>query len=134
MNDFENTEGLGSISLILIILGIIISYFFANLSMLEWIIVLILLGFFYIVLISFLFGLRRPKTISKEGNEVKSINRNEVSNLNGDYVGSINTRVYHKKTCRLSRLIKKKYKLNGDSMMFFDRQGYKKCKICLKRH
>jgi hypothetical protein len=48
------------------------------------------------------------------------------------YLGSINTRRYHKKTCRLSKLIKKKFKIQSNSQKFFINKHYKACKSCLK--
>ncbi len=49
-----------------------------------------------------------------------------------DYIGSTNTKTYHKRSCRLSKLIKRKYKLSKNDLEFFKKQGYKACKICLK--
>lgn len=49
------------------------------------------------------------------------------------YLGSTNTKRYHKKTCRLSKLIKKKFKIQNNSKKFFIKKHYKACKSCLKK-
>lgn len=49
-----------------------------------------------------------------------------------DYIGSTKSKTYHKRSCRLSKLIKRKYKLSNNDLEFFKKQGYKACKICLK--
>ena len=48
------------------------------------------------------------------------------------YVGSLNTKKYHKSSCRLSKLIKDEYKEQNDSPEYFQKKGYKPCKVCLK--
>lgn len=50
-----------------------------------------------------------------------------------EYVGSTETGTYHKRTCRFSKLIKKKYKVANDSASYFAKKGFKQCKSCLKR-
>jgi hypothetical protein len=50
-----------------------------------------------------------------------------------DFVGSTETRTFHKRNCRLGKLIKKKYKLQNNSMEFFKKKGFKGCKMCIKR-
>ncbi len=49
-----------------------------------------------------------------------------------EFVGSVNTKTYHKESCRLSRLIKDKYKVSKNEPEYFQHQGYKPCKVCLK--
>ncbi len=48
------------------------------------------------------------------------------------YVASVNSKKYHKESCRLSKLIKEKYKESSDDIGYFQRKGYKPCKICFK--
>ncbi len=50
-----------------------------------------------------------------------------------NYVASTEAKTYHKKTCRLSKLIKKKFKLNSYSKNFFIKKRYRPCKICMKK-
>jgi Ca2+/Na+ antiporter len=50
-----------------------------------------------------------------------------------DYVGSNARRVYHKKTCRLAKLIKPKYKEQSNDLAFFKDRKYKACKICMSK-
>jgi uncharacterized protein (DUF779 family) len=48
------------------------------------------------------------------------------------YVASINTKKYHKESCRLSKLIKEQYKKSDNDIGYFQREGYKPCKVCFK--
>ncbi len=50
-----------------------------------------------------------------------------------DYVGSSETKTYHKHSCRLGKLIKKKYKLSSNSEDFFKKRKFKRCKGCFKK-
>jgi hypothetical protein len=47
------------------------------------------------------------------------------------YIGSTQTKTYHKSSCRLAKLIKPKFKLSNDKKTFF--KNYKACKVCLKK-
>lgn len=49
-----------------------------------------------------------------------------------DYLGSTQTKTYHSRNCRLAKLIKNKYKISNNSALFFKRQKFKACKICIK--
>lgn len=49
-----------------------------------------------------------------------------------DYLGSTQTKTYHKRSCRLGKLIKKKYKESSNTKSFFKKRGYKACKVCIK--
>lgn len=48
-----------------------------------------------------------------------------------DYLGSSETKVYHKRSCRLSKLIKRKYKVSSNSILYFKNRGYKPCEVCI---
>lgn len=50
-----------------------------------------------------------------------------------DFLGSTETKTYHKRNCRLSKLIKKKYKLSNNSEAYFKKKGFKACKVCIKK-
>lgn len=50
-----------------------------------------------------------------------------------DYIGSDETMRFHKRSCRLGKLIKRKHKISSNSKEFFLKKGYKQCKACLKR-
>ncbi|HUS48952.1 MAG TPA: hypothetical protein VMZ91_02205, partial [Candidatus Paceibacterota bacterium] len=50
-----------------------------------------------------------------------------------EYVGSTNAKKYHKASCRFSKLIKDKYKVSRNELEYFQRQGYKPCKVCLSK-
>jgi len=49
-----------------------------------------------------------------------------------EYVGSTNAKTYHKTSCRFSKLIKDKFKVSKNEQEYFQKQGYKPCKVCLK--
>ncbi|MCK5604369.1 US12 family protein [Candidatus Pacearchaeota archaeon] len=49
-----------------------------------------------------------------------------------EFFGSTQTKTYHKASCRLRKLIKRKYKETGHTKVHFISRGYKPCKICLK--
>jgi hypothetical protein len=48
-----------------------------------------------------------------------------------DYVGSNQTMNFHKNNCRLSKLIKKKYKILNNDYKYFIKNGYSPCKVCI---
>lgn len=50
-----------------------------------------------------------------------------------DYIGSQDTMTYHRRSCRFSKLIKKKYKVMNNSPAYFVRNRFKPCKSCIKR-
>ena len=49
------------------------------------------------------------------------------------FVGSDETLRYHKTSCRLSKLIKRKNKVVSNSQEYFRKLKYKPCKACLKK-
>jgi hypothetical protein len=49
------------------------------------------------------------------------------------YVGSTEEKRYHTRSCRLSKLIKPKYKLQDDRPSYFTRKGFEACKVCIKK-
>jgi hypothetical protein len=48
-----------------------------------------------------------------------------------NYVGSMQTRTYHLRNCRLGKLVKNKYKLSNNSVEFFRKRKFKPCKVCV---
>jgi len=48
-----------------------------------------------------------------------------------DYIGSNQTMNFHKKPCRLGKLIKKKYKVQGNDAKYFIKNGFSPCKVCI---
>ena len=48
-----------------------------------------------------------------------------------DYLGSSQTMTYHKKICRFSKLIKKKYKVVNNDPNYFIKNKYHPCDICI---
>jgi len=49
-----------------------------------------------------------------------------------EYTGSSNAKTYHKTSCKFSKLIDNKYKVSKNEQEYFQKQGYKPCKVCLK--
>jgi hypothetical protein len=50
-----------------------------------------------------------------------------------DFVASTQTRRYHRRKCRLGKLIKKKYKIQNNSQAFFKKKKYRPCKACINK-
>jgi len=50
-----------------------------------------------------------------------------------EYTGSINTKTYHKSSCKFAGLIEPKYKITRDDAEYFKKQGYAHCKSCIKK-
>lgn len=48
-----------------------------------------------------------------------------------DYAGSLLTRIYHKRSCRLGKSIKKKYKIFNNDPKYFAKNGFSPCKVCI---
>jgi len=46
------------------------------------------------------------------------------------YRGSSQAKTYHKVSCRLSKLIKRKYKVSKNDINYFIKKGYKPCRSC----
>ncbi len=49
-----------------------------------------------------------------------------------DFVASEETRTYHTRNCRFSKLIKRKYKLVSNDEKDFIKEKFKPCKVCIK--
>ncbi len=50
-----------------------------------------------------------------------------------EFNGSTETKTYHKRTCRFSKLIKKNHKVSNDSEAYFKRNKYVPCKMCIDK-
>ena len=51
-----------------------------------------------------------------------------------EFIGSIQTKKYHKRSCKFSKMLKRKYKLHSNQKSFFEKKHYKACKTCLKNN
>lgn len=67
----------------------------------------------------------KPRIIYKQAKKVK------LNIPKYDYLGSTETKTYHKISCRMSKLIKKKYKVMNNKESFFKNRRYKPCEICI---
>src|SRR3989344_1232261 len=47
-----------------------------------------------------------------------------------NYLGSLQTKRYHSRNCRLGKLIKRKYKISNNSKSYFIKKRFKACKVC----
>jgi hypothetical protein len=47
------------------------------------------------------------------------------------FIGSTETKTYHKRTCKFSKMLKNKYKLHSNTKALFKRKYYKACKTCI---
>jgi hypothetical protein len=59
------------------------------------------------------------------------IKREKLNIPKYDYIGSSQTMTYHKKSCRLGKLIKRKYAINDSDSKYFIKNRYKPCKVCI---
>lgn len=50
-----------------------------------------------------------------------------------EYIGSTETKTYHKRNCRFRKLIKRKYQVSNNSEKYFTSRKYKSCNICIKK-
>jgi len=50
-----------------------------------------------------------------------------------EFIGSTQTRTYHKRTCKFSRMLKKKYKLHSNTKAFFKKKHYHACEACVNK-
>ena len=57
--------------------------------------------------------------------------KRKLNILKYDYLASTESKTYHKRSCRLGKLIKKKYKLSSNNVSDFKRKKYKACKVCI---
>jgi len=48
------------------------------------------------------------------------------------FIGSTQTRTYHARNCKFSKMLKRKFKLHSNSRLFFKKKHYKACRTCLK--
>lgn len=48
------------------------------------------------------------------------------------YVGSSQTRTFHRRSCRFAGMIKKEYLKEENNSVWFERRGYKRCEECLR--
>jgi hypothetical protein len=59
--------------------------------------------------------------------------RSDRKNKKYAYIGSSQTKVFHKKNCRFGKLIKKKYKVLGNDLNYFIAKDFKSCKVCMQK-
>jgi hypothetical protein len=50
-----------------------------------------------------------------------------------DYVGSNQTKIYHKSSCRLGKSIKRKYKVYNNEAKYFIKNKFQPCKVCIQK-
>jgi hypothetical protein len=57
----------------------------------------------------------------------------QISKSKPQYIASTETKKYHKITCRFSKLIKKKFRVENNNEDFFKKNKFKPCKSCIKK-
>jgi hypothetical protein len=72
------------------------------------------------------------KPVIKEVIKVKKVFVERPKKHEPKYTGSLNTKKFHKSSCKFSKLIEDKYKVTKDDKEYFQKKGYKHCKVCLK--
>jgi len=65
------------------------------------------------------------KTIEKE--------RKKLNIPKFQFIGSTQTKTYHKRSCKFARMLKNKYKLHSNSQDFFAGKHYKACRTCIDK-
>lgn len=79
-------------------------------------------------------GTSEGKRLAMDIEEAIGKPREKLPSLDRDvYVGSIKSKKYHLRGCRLAKLIKQEDKLSNDNPLFFKRRNFKPCKVCLKK-
>ena len=63
-------------------------------------------------------------------NPKKSSKKTPIKKFN--FYASTQSKTYHKNTCRLSRLMKRKYKIGNDKEIYFTKNKYRPCKVCIQ--
>ena len=48
-----------------------------------------------------------------------------------EFIGSTQTKTYHRRTCKFSKMLKNKYKLHSNTKAMFKRKHYHACKACI---
>jgi len=48
-----------------------------------------------------------------------------------EFIGSTQTKTYHRRTCKFSKMLKNKFKEHSNSALFFKKKHYKACKSCI---
>ncbi len=131
-------------------LGFVLSVLFASILVFLWILITSLLdltanqtllltgifALFYLIISPILIQTKKTREIKLivtkklEKPLEKKLEKPEIHKF--EYVGSNQTKTYHKKNCRFSKLIKNKFKEHSDSKVFFTNRKYKECKVCIK--
>jgi hypothetical protein len=70
------------------------------------------------------------KTLVSGESKLQEIKEKEESKYVPKYVASTEGESYHLRSCRFSKLIKKKYLLEDDDKSFFVKKKYPACKMC----
>lgn len=134
---------LSILSLMIILVGILASYLFLRIRGTEIALMSLALGIFYLFLTYLLI---RPKSVTeireKYVEEVPVVQEvvREIEKpvylekeKEAEYVGSMETKTYHKGTCRFAKSILGEYKISDDDPKYFKNMNYKKCKVCMKK-
>lgn len=110
--------------------------FILDLGFVANILVSIMLLFLFLMIVSMLSRTSRVTRVmrrEKVSVEKPVIVTNEVKPTSGNFVGSSETKTYHKSNCRFAKLIKPQFRDYSDDEKFFTKRKYKACKSCMKK-
>ena len=115
---------------IVAVVGVLIGIRYFELSLFQVIIVALVALIVYTII---LFFLLEPSEIIKEIEKPVYVEapKKKLNIPKYKYLGSSETKTYHKRSCRFSKLIKRKFKVSANTMSYFQMRGYHKCNLCL---
>jgi len=130
---------------ITIVCGVIVVSLLFSLNALQQALVVLIAIILFIIIMFSLLGTSKVKVIKQkiEKPVVQIVEKPVVNTVyvekerkkldipHYEYIGSMQTRTYHLRTCRLGKLVKKKYQLSNNSLEFFKKRKFRPCKICI---
>ena len=141
------------VAILLVVMGLLFIFGFEFTSS-QLIFFLALIVAFYIIVLSFLFEPKKVVEVIKRMVRTETVERHRIiekpvirtierpveiekpvkkpEKPKFKYIGSTQTKTYHKSSCRLGRLIKDKYKLESNDVDFFIKKKFKPGKACFK--
>lgn len=78
--------------------------------------------------------IRRPLFIEKIKYKYREKKRKKLNIPSYEFTGSDLTRVYHKSSCRLSKSIKRKYRIHSHTEAYFKNRKFRPCESCILKN
>lgn len=133
---------------IFLLFSIFFSYIYFGFNLIENSIIIFVCILLYFFVLSILIVTSRDSSINtkekkiqgrpikRSENDIINAIVNEVYNNEDEmvstYVGDSKNRTYHLSECRLAFKVPAKFRLENNSLEFFKKRKFKKCKTCLK--